>query len=169
MLPQLAAFCLRRVLLAGSPCPMRSAMNAQLHAIGAQTYFAPDPLTEEPLCRTLHKGRFACVIVPELLHLGTGNAQTCLAALDTLLNESREAGVPLVMLLAGQSLHANEIAALFSQALGWSRGISGDPVSVQCIRYDNQQPDAACCEALLLGARFLSGETSCTGYFSLQI
>ena len=169
MLPQLAAFCLRRVLLSGSPSPMRCAMNAQLYAIGAQTYFAPDPPTEEPLYRTLHKGRFACVIVPELLCLTTGGTQARLAALDTILNESREAGVPLVMLLAGHSPpHAHETAALFSQAMGWARGVSGDPVNIQCILHANQHPETACRDALLLGARFLSGDTSCTGLFSLQ-
>ena len=167
-MPQLAVFCLKRVLLSGSPCPMRSAMDAQLYAIGARTYFAPEPPTEEPLCRMLHEGRFSCVIVPELLRLGAGGTQARLTALNTLLSETREAGVPLIMLLAGQSTqHADESAALFSQALGWARGAAGDPVSVQCIRHANRHPKTVCREALLLGARFLAGDTACTGYFSL--
>lgn len=163
---QLSLWCLRRVLLAGDDGCMLRAMHSQLRAIGARPACAPRPIAAESLFRVLHEGRFSCVIVPDLLHLGTGDEQ--LAALDTLLGESREAGVPLVMLLARHTPHqAAGIAALFSHAQGWAHGAFGDPVSVQCIRYSGTNRNSVCCQALRLGARFLAGEQDSTGVYTI--
>jgi len=164
-----SVWCLRRVLLAGENSGMLHAMRSQLCALGARPQSASNPVTAESLDRTLHEGRFSCVIVPDLLQLCSGDAQARFAALDMILQEAREAGVPLVMLLAGQSsLHADEIAVLFSHALGCACGAFGDPVSVQCIQHANQDPEVVCLRVLRSGSRFLAGDTSCTGYFSLQ-
>ena len=163
----LHVFCLRRVLLAGAPSSMRSVMQAQLRLLGARPVCLSDCLSEESLDRTLHRGRFACVIVPDLAALHPECAQQRLAALGMLLGEACEAGVPLVMLL-GQILdiHNNETAQLFSHALGL--GMAGDPVSMQCILHHGADPKRICSNALALGARFLSGERELTGVFSLN-
>ena len=160
-MPPLSQWGLRRVLLAGNPCPMHSTMDTQLRALGARVQSAPDPLTEETLCRTLHAGRYACVIIPDLSHLCMGDAHP--DVLNMLLGEVREAGVPLVMILCAAA--CTECAPLFSHALGFAHG--GDPVSVQCIRHTSGDMQRICRDALMLGARFLSGETGCTGMFTL--
>ena len=158
----LGIWSLRRVLLAGMPDDMLRAMEAQLCALGARAFQAS--CDTESLSRTLQQQRSACVIVPDLFALGPCSR---IDALNTLLFEAREAGVPLVMLLSRMhAAHDGETVRLFSHALGFSRGAFGDPVSVQCIRYKNTQ--AACRESLMLGARFLSGERSCTGVFTLD-
>ena len=162
-LPPLTVWSLRRVLLAGSACPMRSAMEAQLRVIGARIQPAHPPLTEEALCRTLHEGRFSCIIAPDLSQLCPGDSRDRLAALNILLGEAREAGVPLVMLLSG----SDETAPLFSHALGCAIGAQGDPVSVQCIRHSGGDMQRISRQALALGARFLAGETDCMGMFAL--
>ena len=164
-MPSLSVWSLRRVLLVGSASPMRSAMEAQLRGIGARIQPAPDPLTEEALCRTLHEGRYACIIMPDLPTLCPGDSQARLAALNMLLGETREAGVPLVMML-GEASWA-ECAPLFAHALGCAMGAQGDPVSVQCIRFSGGDTLHICRQALELGARFLAGETGCVGVFTL--
>lgn len=164
MLPPLSVWSLRRVLLAGSACPMRSAMEAQLRAIGARS--ASAALAEEPLCRTLHEGRYACIIAPDLHKLCPGDTQARLIALGMLLGEAREAGVPLIMLLCAAS--HQECAPLFSHAQGWACGACGDPVSVQCIRHSGGDAQRICRQALELGARFLAGETGYAGVFTLE-
>ena len=158
----LHVFSLRRVLLAGAPSPMRAAMQAQLQLLGARPACIPDCLHAESLDRALHAGRFSCVIVPDLMMLHPQSDTKRLNALGNLLGEAREAGVPLVMLL-GQ-IHDDETAPLFSHALGM--GISGDPLSVQCIRHDGTDKKRICQEALILGARFLCGERALTGIFT---
>lgn len=160
----LGGWSLRRVLLAGNACVMLRTMEDALCALGARVSHASDPLDEETLSRLLHKGRCACVIVPDLLALHT-STQSRLSSLNTLLGESREAGVPLVMLLTG--CKGDEAAQLLSQAQGWACGASGDPICLQCIRHPGDDPDYACLRALTLGARYLSGERTCTGVFTL--
>lgn len=162
----LPVWSLRRVLLAGESCAMLRAMHAQLCAIGARPICFSAPFGEEPLCRALHQGRFSCIIVPSLLDLCPGDSGNRLAALNVMLSEAREAGIPLVMLLSGSA--DRETAQLFSHALGCARGAQGDPVSLQCIRHVQGDPDGTCLGALRLGARFLSGERTCTGMFTLE-
>jgi len=162
----LGVWSLRRVLLVGESSGMLSAMHAQLTAVGARPHVAlPD---EEFLFRVLHEGRYSCVIVPSVLHLCAGDADARFAALDTLLLETREAGVPLAMLLSRHCAQPNdEAACLFSHALGWARGAFGDPVNVQCIQYRHADLRHASRDALARGARFLAGERTCAGLFSI--
>ena len=161
----LSVFSLRRVLLAGEPSAMLHTMHEQLCAVGARPFCYSAPFDEESLCRVLHQGRFSCVIVPELPSLCPGDPEDRLAALNILLGEVREAGVPLVMLL---STGGEETVQLFSHALGCASGALGDPVSIQCICHAPDDPQGACFGALALGARFLSGERTCTGAFTLN-
>lgn len=153
------------MLLAGESCAMLRAMQAQLCSAGARPLCYSAPFCEESLCRVLHQGRFSCIIVPSLPDLCPGDSGDRLAALNVLLGEAREAGVPLVMLLSGS--HDDETGQLFSHALGCACGAFGDPVSVQCIRHLPCDPQSACLDALDLGARFLSGERACVGLFTL--
>lgn len=162
----LSIWSLRRVLLAGLPGSMLRAMESQLCAIGARPLRASIPLCEESLSSALHEGRYTCIIVPDLLALLKDNAQTRVAALNTLLGEAREAGVPLSILLCPSS--APDAAPLISHAQGWARGAFGDPVNVQCILYTGENTEAICREALMLGARFLAGEQACTGVFAVS-
>lgn len=164
-MPPLSLWSLRRVLLAGSPSAMRSTMETQLLALGARVSPAPDSPTEEALSRLLHEGRYVCVMIPDLAQLCPGDGQARLAALNMLLGEAREAGVPLAMILCAAS--CAECAPLLSHAQGWAQGACGDPISVQCIRHDGGGIQRICRDALALGARFLAGETGCTGMFSL--
>lgn len=164
-LPPLSVWSLRRVLLAGDSGAMLRAMHAQLSAVGARPVFFSAPFSEEALCRALHQGRYACIIIPDLLKLCPGDPQARLAALNMLLGEAREAGVPLVMLLGAAS--CAECAPLFAHALGCAMGAQGDPVSVQCIRHAASDAKDACLGALELGARFLAGETDFVGVFAL--
>ena len=165
-MPLLTNWSLRRVLLAGDACPMLSQMQSQLCSLGARPLCLSAPFDEESLCRFLHQGRFSCAIVPSLPHLCPGDSSDRLFALNMLLGETREAGVPLIMLLSSED--SEETAQLFSHALGCSMGAQGDPVSVQCIRHMPGDPESACLGALRLGARFLAGERTCAGAFTLE-
>ena len=164
-MPSLSVWSLRRVLLAGNSCPMYCAMESLLRAVGARIQPAPDPLTEESLCRILHEGRYACVVIPDLVRLCPDDPGARHAALNILLGEAQEAGVPLAIMLCTAS--TPECAPLISHALGFSHGACGDPLSVLCIGHSGSDMSRICRESLMLGARFLSGETSCTGMFTL--
>ncbi len=157
---------LRRVLLAGNACQMLSQMQAELCSLGARPLCLSAPFDEESLCRFLHQGRFSCAIVPSLSDLSSGDSADRLCVLNMLLGEAREAGVPLVMLLSDED--SAETAQLFSHALGCFMGAQGDPVSVQCIRHMPGNPESTCLGALRLGARFLAGERTCVGAFTLE-
>jgi len=165
----LNVWSLRRVLLPDLPGEMPRTMEMQLCAVGARPVHASVPFSEESLSLALQRQRCTCVIVPDLLALHTGDPSARFDALNTLLFEAREAGVPLVMLLGSIcSMHDEESAQLFSHALGFVRGAFGDPVSIQCIRHNGCDLQRICRDALMLGARFLSGERSCTGVFTLE-
>ncbi|MBR5302025.1 MAG: hypothetical protein IKU38_04250 [Clostridia bacterium] len=158
---------LRRVLLAGESSEMLRTMDAQLCAAGARPFHTSAPFCEEALSRMLQQRRCACVIVPDLLALDTHDPQARFDALDMLLGEIREAGVPLAILLYRiNASHDSEAAQLFSHAAGWAHGMFGDPVNIQCIRYAAADIRRVCLDALMLGARFLAGETACTGIFT---
>ena len=163
----LSVWSLRRVLLAGSASDMMRAMTALLCSVGAKPLHASTPFSAESLSRALQQ-RCCCLIVPDLPVLHACDPEARLHALNTLLFEGREAGVPLVMLLSRMNTAAdNEIIPLFSHAQGFGQGACGDPISVQCIRYDGGDIQRICRDALALGARFLAGETGCTGIFTL--
>lgn len=160
----LPAWRARRVLLAGGESRFMRAMEAQLAEIGARPVRVSFPADCETLCLRLHEGRFACVIAPDLSQLYPGNEQDRMAALDMLLGEAQEAGVPLVMLLSSLT----EDAPLLRRAEGFMHGACGDPVSIQCVLHAGSDTSLVCSEALLLGARFLTGEQSCAGVFDLR-
>jgi len=161
----LPAWRARRVLLAGGGSSRMRAMNALLDEIGARPVCVPFPADSETLCRTLQDGRTACVIVPDLCALDPDPGAARLGALDMLLREAREAGVPLAMLL---SSGAKEDALLLRCAEGFMHGAFGDPVSLQCILCSESSQSACRC-ALQLGARFLLGDTACMGVFDLRM
>jgi len=225
MIQQLhAAWRARRVLLIGGTDTTTLFMQTLLDELGAKTARLVPASGAEVLQRSLTEGRVSAVIVPCMRALSGGSVTQQLASLITLLIEIREAGVPLCILMssdsvyraAGHPWHAQEtdpIGGETAQGLiqsildlyagGVSRGLCGDPVSVQRIRhlpclgcghpavrqYEDWRRCAAsgesievqhpaltgvflhpldvCCGALLLGARFILGDTSCTGAFNL--
>ena len=219
-----AAWGARRVLLLGGEDRMTRFMRALLGELGARPACLPLRADSEALSRTLTGGRVLCVIVPCLRAL-TGGLSSQLQALDALLVEAREAGVPLVMLLSDESAYRaaqqpwavreedpiggetreglfHAILQLFAD--GVNRGLLGDPVHTLLIRhlpclgcghpavapYDSWcgaldadeplvvphpcaqgvflHPLDVCMGSLLLGARFLLGDTACTGVFNLE-
>lgn len=219
-----AAWSTRRVLLLGGEDRMTRFMRALLSGLGARPACLPLSSGSEALARTLTGGRVCCVIVPCLRALD-GSLNHQLQALDALLIEAREAGVPLVMLLSDENAYRaaqhpwtvreedpvggetreglfHAILQLFAD--GVSRGLLGDPVHVLCVRhlpclgcghpavapYDGWcraleagepltvphpgaqgvflHPLDVCMGSLLLGARFLLGDTACTGVFNLD-
>jgi len=220
----LSAWRARRVLLVGGPDRMTLFMQALLCELGAKpARLAPDA-GRETLNRALTQGRIGALIVPDAGELSGGCALDRLAALDALLDECREAGTPLSILLSGESVYRADGRPLAAQendpiggetpqgfaqsmldlyACGVSRGLCGDPVNTICVRhlpclgcghpvvapYDAWCAAAAsdlpldvpspgmpgvfihpldiCFGALLLGARYLLGDTDCTGAFNL--
>lgn len=219
-----AAWRARRVLIIGGVDKSALHMQALLSELGARAALLAPGSGAEALHRTLTQGRVSAVIVPCMRLFTGGNACTQLSALITLLSEVREAGVPLVILMsdenvyraAGHPWHAQESDPIGGEtpegliqsmldlyADGVSRGLCGDPVSVQIVRHlpvlgcghpAAAQYSAWCrailsgsavevlhpaasgafvhppdlySGALLLGARFLLGDTACTGAFNL--
>lgn len=150
-----AAWGARRVLLLDGEDRMTCFMRALLAELGAMPACLPISSQSETLARTLAGGRVCCVIVPCLRAL-TGSLTDRLRALDALLVEAREAGVPLVMLLSDENVYRAEqhpwavreedpiggetreglfhaILELFAD--GVNRGLLGDPVHVLCVRH----------------------------------
>ncbi len=220
-----AAWRARRVLLAGEDTLLTRFMQTMLLELGARPARIPPMAERDRLARALTDGRVACLIVPSLRAL-SGALDAQLRALDALLSEAREAGVPLALLLSDENVYRaierpwyaregdpiggetreglfQSILQLFAE--GVSRGLLGDAVSVLCVRhapclgcghpavapYDGWcraleareplhvphpgaqgvflHPLCACLGALLLGARFLLGDTACTGAFNLGV
>ena len=219
-----AAWRARRVLLIGGKDRAVLFMQTLLDELGAKTARLAPGFHAETLHRSLTEGRVSAVIVPCMRTFKQGCVTTQLSALITLLSEAREAGVPLVILMSDENVyrafyhpwHAQETDPIGGEtpqgliqsildlyAGGVSRGLCGDPVSVQIMRHlpclgcghpavaqysawceaaenndalEVQHPGLqgvfvhpldVCCGALLLGARFLLGDTSCTGAFNL--
>lgn len=219
-----AAWRARRVLLLDGEERMTAFMRALLCELGARPDCIPLSSSSEALSRALTDGRTACIIVPCMRAL-EGGLSAQLLALDALLVEAREAGVPLVMLLSDENVYrapqhpwyvreddpigGETREALFQSILqlfadGVSRGLLGDAVSVLTVRhlpclgcghpavqpYDGWcrtmeegrqmivphpgaqgvflHPLDVCLGSLLLGARFLLGDTGCTGMFNLS-
>lgn len=225
MIQQLhAAWRARRVLLIGGPDRMTLFMQALLDELGAKHARLVPSVQPETLHSALTQGRISAVIVPCMRALCIGNAAAQLASLASLLDEVREAGVPLVILMSDDSVYRADSRPWCAQendpiggetpqgliqslldlyACGVSRGLCGDAVSAQCVRHlpclgcghpaaaqysawcraarqdeplQVQHPAMsgvfvhpldACCGALLLGARFILGDTGCTGAFNL--
>lgn len=155
----------RRALLVCNQDPMSHTMHTLLDEIGARPAHACPASDSETLCRALLSGRGTVMIVPSM-HTLLALPQP-LSALRTLLCEAREAGTPLVMLLAIQSPDTPVLTSLMRCADEFCRGVHGDAVSIQAIWHAELPARDACIRALALGARFLSGDLSCTGIFSL--
>ena len=221
-----AAWRARRVLLIGGADRSTLVMQTLLDELGAKAARLAPGFQAESLHRALTESRVSAVIIPCMRLFAPGGAIHQLSALITLLSEAREAGIPLVILLADESVYranghpwhvqeddpvGGETTPGLIQSLldlyadGVSRGLCGDPVSVQTVRHlpclgcghpsvtqysawccaaasgnaiDVQHPSVSgafihpldvCCGALLLGARFLLGDTSSTGAFNLGV
>lgn len=157
----------RRTLLAGSDDPFTRTMYALLEEIGARPACISPGCDSETLCRTLLSGRGTVIIVPDLNAYGALPLGEQLPALCNLLCEAREAGTPLVILLADHAAQAHSLDALMRYADEFSRGEHGDAISIQAIWHEGLSVHEACIRALTLGARYLLGDLSCTGIFSL--
>ena len=171
MLHLLPAWRGRRVLLAGGKSGISCAMQSLLEEIGARPVRTDYPCSSEALCRTLNASRGILVIVPCLRELTVLPPPAQLDALHTLLREAREAGTPLVMLLAGQDVPAHQahmLSRLVRCASDYSSGLYGDTVSVQGILHASMPERDICLGALALGARYLQGDLTCTGIFTLS-
>ncbi len=145
-----AAWSGRRVLLLDDCGPMTRFLHTLLLQLGARPACLPLGAGSEALARALTDGRVCCLIVPCLRAL-TGGLSDQLHALDGILMEAREAGVPLAMLLSDENVYraahhpwlvreddpvGGETRAGLVHALlqlfadGVSRGLLGDPENV---------------------------------------
>lgn len=150
-----AAWSGRRVLLLDDCGSMTRFLHTLLLQLGARPACLPLGAGSEALARALTDGRVCCLIVPCLRAL-TGSLSDQLHALDGILMEAREAGVPLAMLLSDENVYraahhpwlvreddpvGGETRAGLVHALlqlfadGVSRGLLGDPVHVLCVRH----------------------------------
>ena len=131
---------------------------ALLRTLGVQVIAVPSgaPQTQETLCRLLGKRRPCMVILPRLEAAGElPEAFRALDALHLLLSESRESGLRAVIALSqadayqarpgvrlreedplgGQSAKGGLKSLLETYALGFSRGLYGDPTAVILARH----------------------------------
>ena len=156
----------RRVLLVGGAYGLTAFTAALLTELGAKTARIPCACSREALFRALCAGRISAVIVPELHALcPTPDAPAQLAALDALMSEIREAGVPLTILcsdapvyraqqhpgyareedpIGGQTHDGLLQSILQLYADGVSRGLCGDAVRTLVLRH---LPCLQCSEA----------------------
>lgn len=160
----------KRVLIVGKPDGLCAFLTAMLEEIGARLMRVGDRADAQALCRALTAGRIGAVILPEEM---TGrDLPERLAATLTLIQEIREAGVPLLLALSDAAVYPssagkmNETAAIGGRTregleasvlqtaiLGAARGLTGDAVRTMLIRHaptlGGQYTDW--CEALLNG------------------
>ena len=88
----------KRVLIVGKPDGLCAFLTAMLEEIGARLMRVGDRADAQALCRALTAGRIGAVILPEEM---TGrDLPERLAATLTLIQEIREAGVPLLLALS---------------------------------------------------------------------
>lgn len=137
----------RRALLIGGENGLCGAMKSMMAQIGVRETCVGMDADAQTLCRALGKGRTSAVFLLEEPKKGSLPERT--AALLTMMTETREAGVPLFMLLS--DLRSSPIQ---TAALGVSRGLLGDPVRTIILRHktDCRVQDVVC-GALLLGVR----------------
>lgn len=152
-----AAWRARRVLLVSGQDRQSQWMLSFLEELGAKAARIPPDASAEMLCRAMSEGRISAVIAPKADALSAeGSLIAQLTALSTLLNEAREAGVPLVMLCSSANVYRAQQHPWYAReddpiggetrdgliqsilqtfADGVSRALMGDAVSVQCIRH----------------------------------
>ena len=137
----------KRVLIVGDQGGLCAFLIAVLDEIGARPVCVSDRADAQTLCRALGKGRTGAVLLLEEPKKGGLPERT--AALLTMMMETREAGVPLFMLISDIQSSPVQTAAL-----GVSRGLLGDPVRTLILRHrmDCRMQDIVY-GALLLGAR----------------
>ncbi|MBE5799156.1 MAG: hypothetical protein E7321_04320 [Clostridiales bacterium] len=158
----------KRAVLAGGGDETSRAMHALLEKIGARPSCVPISGGSEAVCRALQSGRGTLLIVPCLNALASLPPGERLAPLRMLLGEAREAGTPLVILMADVGdEHSQRLHPLIRYADDTARGRLGDAVSVQCIQYEALSAQRACIGALACGARYLMGDRAHVGVFSL--
>lgn len=103
----LNAWRARRVLLVGPPDADNLYTASLMHALGARPARIPPDAKAHTLCRAMTAGRIGAVIVPSAQSLSQeGDLFAQLAALKLLLDEMREAGVPLLILCAHENVYA---------------------------------------------------------------
>ena len=142
----------KRVLIVGKPDGLCAFLTAMLEEIGARLMRVGDRADAQALCRALTAGRIGAVILPEEM---TGrDLPERLAATLTLIQEIREAGVPLLLALSDAAVYPssagkmNETAAIGGRTregleasilqmaiLGAARGLTGDAVRTMLIRH----------------------------------
>ena len=118
----------RRALLIGGENGLCGAMKEMMTEIGARTTCVRMDADAQTLCRALGKGRTGAVLLLEEPKKGGLPERT--AALLTMMMETREAGVPLFMLISDIQSSPVQTAAL-----GVSRGLLGDPVRTLILRH----------------------------------
>lgn len=174
----------KRVLIVGKPDGLCAFLTAMLEEIGARLMRVGDRADAQALCRALTAGRIGAVILPEEM---TGrDLPERLAATLTLIQEIREAGVPLLLALSDAAVYPssagkmNETAAIGGRTregleasilqtaiLGAARGLTGDAVRTMLIRHaptlDSQCTDW--CEALLNGEPVKVANPTARGVF----
>lgn len=158
MLNQLtAAWRARRVLLIGGPDAQNLYTEALLAALGARAARIPPDSRADTLSRALLRGRIGAVIVPSAHALTDGcDLFAQLHALDLILREIREAGVPLCILCSHEDVYIHEASSWQAEetapiggrtkegliqsilqlyADGVSRGLMGDAVRTIICRH----------------------------------
>lgn len=145
----LSAWRARRVLLIGGPDAQLCSIRALLSALGARPSCIPADSGAAALNRAMREGRVSAVIIPSAHALRTdGSLFDQLHTLDLILRETREAGIPLLLLcshgdvylpqdapaqedapIGGRTREGFIQSALQLLARGYSRGMMGDPVA----------------------------------------
>lgn len=165
----------RRVLLIGHEDRLSGTLARFLGELGARVTRIPPGTDAETYFRAMISGRVSAVIVTQLPYLAHGRSPVVqLRALDLILSEARETGIPLVMLASAQDAapdaaqeRVQSILHLYTD--GVCKGLFGDPVSVQYFRTAPGADISAVCAGLLdTGARFLAGDTELTGMMELN-
>lgn len=151
----------RRVLLVGGENGLCGAMKAMLTEIGTRTVCTDLNADAQTLCRALEKGRTSAVFLLEEPKRGAMSER--IAALLNVMMETREAGVPIFVMLSEMRSSPVQTAAL-----GVSRGLLGDPVRTIVLRYraENRAQEILY-GALWLGARALE-KAEFSGAFCLE-
>lgn len=148
----------RRAVVLDADCYPGNWISSLLRALGVQVIpvSASQTLSQESLCRLLSKRRPCAVIVPHLHAPGMPpQAFDALHTLHLLLSEGRECGLRAVIILSpadtylprpgvrlreddplgGESAAGGLRSLLETYALGFSRGLYGDPTAVILARH----------------------------------
>ena len=114
----------KRVLIVGKPDGLCAFLTAMLEEIGARLMRVGDRADAQALCRALTAGRIGAVILPEEM---TGrDLPERLAATLTLIQEIREAGVPLLLALSDAAVYPSSAGSFYSANGNFGRGARTD-------------------------------------------